>query len=558
MLQRYNKDKFFCVSLDYNFGMTYLTMDVKIFISATLLLNLLFACSSNIEHETETVLEELDEAIGSRQSIEASKLERIERYYDMLEEAVSDTSRYFILDTLYSEYYQYDIDKAIYYAREKLDLAKGMNSKNLLYDAMFDLADRYALSGMYAEVLGIMERIDLNDVDASQKPTYYHIYNTLYNGMEASSDDKVLAAEYRRLKSRYRSLLLETLGKDDISHIYVETEIKLEEKGKEQEVIWLLQSMCESDALSVHERGIIYYILAKAWLESGNREKAILYFAKSALHDMKIPVKEYKSLYELAGLLYDCGDIGRAYAYITRSLNDAISANAAINMQSIYSMLPIISGSYNREMAKNKKQVEYFLYGISLLTIVLIVAVALTIRSSRRLSHANAKLKEYVGMLQESNNIKESYIGRYIDMCSYYIGGLERYRSQLRKCAKSDGFAVLMEKLRSSEFIDKELEDFYAQFDATFLDLFPDFVEQLNALLQPDKRIEYKSKDGILTTELRVAALIRLGVNDSVKIAYFLRRSVSTIYNYRVKMRNSSLSDRESFENQIMHIGKVV
>ena len=142
-------------------------------------------------------------------------------------------------------------------------------------------------------------------------------------------------------------------------------------------------------------------------------------------------------------------------------------------------------------------------------------------------------------------------------MCSYYIGGLEKYRSQLRKTARTGGFAAVSESLKSTDFIEKELQEFYAQFDATFLALFPDFVEQLNGLLQPDKQIECKSKDGILTTELRVAALIRLGVTDSVKIAYFLRRSVSTIYNYRVKMRNAALSDREEFEKQIMLIGRL-
>ena len=104
-------------------------------------------------------------------------------------------------------------------------------------------------------------------------------------------------------------------------------------------------------------------------------------------------------------------------------------------------------------------------------------------------------------------------------MCSYYIGGLEKYRSQLRKTARTGGFAAVSESLKSTDFIEKELQEFYAQFDATFLALFPDFVEQLNGLLQPDKQIECKSKDGILTTELRVAALIRLGVTDSVKIA---------------------------------------
>ena len=113
----------------------------------------------------------------------------------------------------------------------------------------------------------------------------------------------------------------------------------------------------------------------------------------------------------------------------------------------------------------------------------------------------------------------------------------------------------MQKELRSTDIIDKELSDFYAQFDATFLDLFPDFISQLNSLMKPDRQIE--TKDGLLTTELRVCALIRLGVTDSVKISEFLRRSVSTIYNYRVKMRNSATNGREDFENEIMKIGKL-
>ena len=284
---------------------------------------------------------------------------------------------------------------------------------------------------------------------------------------------------------------------------------------------------------------------------------AIYNLAKSALFDLETPVKEYKSLHELSSLLYKHGDVDRAYRYITRSVNDAMASNAAINKQSTYTLLPIIYSAYNNEMVKNQRQMRNYLAGISLLSIALAAAIFFTIRGNKKISQANAKLKEYVSLLQESNNIKESYIGRYLDMCSYYIGGLERYRSALRKSAKNGGFQEVNEMLKSGDFIDKELNEFYAQFDASFLNLFPDFVEQLNGLLQPDKRIECKSKDGILNTELRVAALIRLGVNDSVKIAYFLRRSVSTIYNYRVKMRNSALSDREEFEKQIMHIGRL-
>ena len=269
-------------------------------------------------------------------------------------------------------------------------------------------------------------------------------------------------------------------------------------------------------------------------------------------------------------LLYEKGDVRRAYRYITRSVNDAMTANARINIQSINKLLPIISDSYNIQMRRNQKQLKEMLGGISILAVLLAAAIVTLMKFMKKVSVAerltrekndelqkvNGRLHEYIIMLQEANEIKESYLARYLDMCSDYIEGLERYRSQLRKAAKNGGFAEIMENLRNGDFIEKELQEFYAQFDTTFLDLFPDFISQMNTLLQPDKRLEDTSREGSLSTELRVMALIRLGVKDSVKIAHFLRRSSSTIYNYRVKLRNAAL-DREGFEKQIMRIGRL-
>ena len=141
-------------------------------------------------------------------------------------------------------------------------------------------------------------------------------------------------------------------------------------------------------------------------------------------------------------------------------------------------------------------------------------------------------------------------------MCSDYIDGMDRYRSSIRKIAKEEGEHALLNALKSKEFMEQELEGFYAQFDETFLELFPDFIPQLNELLQEDRQVKTSVKNKSLTTELRILALIRLGVNDSVRIAHFLRRSVSTIYNYRVKMKNSAKGDREEFEKSLLNIGK--
>jgi hypothetical protein len=182
-----------------------------------------------------------------------------------------------------------------------------------------------------------------------------------------------------------------------------------------------------------------------------------------------------------------------------------------------------------------------------------LVAERQTKESNQMLQQLTDQLQKNVNILQETNQVKEMYLGRYLNMCSEYIDGLEKYRTSLRKAIKDGEDA--MTALKSKEFMEKALNDFYNQFDATFLDLFPDFISQLNELLQEDKKVSYHSKERLLTTELRVLALIRLGVDDSVKIASFLRRSVSTVYNYRVKMRNASVCDREDFENRIMDIG---
>ena len=197
---------------------------------------------------------------------------------------------------------------------------------------------------------------------------------------------------------------------------------------------------------------------------------------------------------------------------------------------------------------------------LAILIIVLIkernrvlIAEKLTKESNQRLQQLTEELQRNVRILKETDQVKDLYLGRYLNMCSEYIDGLEKYRTSLRKVAREG--EDIISALKSKDFIEKALEDFYNQFDATFLDLFPDFISQLNELLQDDKKVTYHSKERLLTTELRVLALIRLGVDDSVKIASFLRRSVSTVYNYRVKMRNASVCDRDEFEKRVMEIG---
>lgn len=542
---------------------------IRNFLYFLALVSVLSGCCSEKDRQIRDTLKELDDVISRQEEIESAKDSYIELIKGRYSEAMSPDEKYTILDELYNEYYNYNIDSAIFYARTKLDIAFDAAEQDLVDDAILDIADRYVMSGMYLAAHDIISEISADRLDVLLVPRYYHIWHSLYTGLEDGCDDPVQKTEYRKLKQQYREQLFSLLGKDDISRLYVMADIYVDE-GRADKLLDTLNAKFNED-IPIHDKAVLSYIYANISDSYGHDDDATLYFAKSAIFDLMTPVHEYKSLYELASKLYDAGDIKRAYRYISRSINDAITANALINIQSINRSLPIISRSYHTQMLHNRRQLSVLSGILGIMAVLLIGAVIVTLKEQRKARQAgkrtseineelkaiNRKMEEYILLLKESNNIKEIYIGRYIDLCSEYIGRMERYRSMLNRTARTEGFEAVRNALKSSEFIDKELNEFYEQFDATFLQLFPDFIKDINALLQPDKRIELKTRDGIMTTELRIFALIRLGITDSVKIAEFLRRSVSTVYNYRVKMRNAALNSREDFEKQIMGIGKL-
>ena len=526
---------------------------------------ILCGCSGRVRHsyEVEAALKSLDQVISSKEMIEGQKENRILRLRAGISSAVSDVERYGIYNDLFNEYFQYNIDSTISYAYRKIELAESSGNDELIKDAVLDLADRYAMSGQYDAILSLFGEYDYQWLEEAR---YLSILNTVYSNLSKSSNDLVLAMKYSRAKDEYQQQLLSTLNDDDIGRIFIQTDILLE-NNKAQEVLDLLLPWVTSNDPALEDQGVIYYTMARAYSMIGDNENAILWYAKSAQSDLLVPKYEYRSLYELARCLYEKNDIERAYTYITRSVQDAVRSNAQLHKQFSYQILPVISSSYDKFVSqKNRAIVSALLASCILLFFLVILSVFLikernrvlvaerqTKESNLMLQQLTDQLQKNVNILQETNQVKEMYLGRYLNMCSEYIDGLEKYRTSLRKAIKDGEDA--MNALKSKEFMEKALNDFYNQFDATFLDLFPDFISQLNELLQEEKKVSYHSKERLLTTELRVLALIRLGVDDSVKIASFLRRSVSTVYNYRVKMRNASVCDREDFENRIMDIG---
>lgn len=508
-------------------------------------------------------LEALDHTVACRETIERAKRDRIESIDRRLDFA--DTlAAYARLDTLLEECGKYDIDAALGYARRKAELAAAAQDGRMMRCSASDLATLYARCGNYVEAIEITGRIDTAGMDDSERYRYHNALYTIYEGMSLVAIDEADRSEYlQRLAAERASLAALFMPSE-----FVRAEI-MRTEGNDSSALRLLHSMPHDRREPSHARAIWAYSVAQSHLNTGHRDSAIYYLAMSAECDLRTPVHEYRSLYELAALLFERGDVERAYEYINHSLEDAGQTNARINIHSINRLLPIITRSYNTLMEGKQHRLNIMLTALSLLAVLLAVAMLRLRRDNRRatraerieartneeLKAANAELRRMNALLHEANDLKESYLCTYIDLCSDYIGRIDEYRRELSGVARSGGAAQLMETLKSNARIDRELKSFYERFDRSFLDLFPDFIDRFNELLRPECRVSQPDGE-LLSTELRVFALIRLGITDSVKIAAFLRRSVTTVYNYRVKMRNAAAGDREGFEHRVESVAR--
>lgn len=524
-------------------------------------------------NDIDSLLKVLDSSVDNYQVFSNQKEEQLNKLKELLRYTNNDDQRYKICGQLYDDYKSYKSDSALTYAQKKLQIAEKMNNRWNLTDAKLNLASIMGTSGMYKESMDILETINIQD-NPDLKAYYFHVYRTVYGFMADYTVSTREKERYNKLVSNFRDSLLVVNPPNSETHIMVKTDQLIANK-KSDEAIKILLTYYPTIKNDKHTRAIIAYCISVTYQKQQNRENEKKWLIISAINDIQSATKDYISLRSLAFLLYKEGDIDRAYKYIKRSLEDALFCNARLRTYEISQMLPIINQAYQHQSQARQRQLIISLISISLLSVFLLIAVLSVYRQMRKLSVArkdlsqankllndlnkelsetNKLLKHSNETLSEANLIKEEYIGRYIDQCSAYIDKLDDYRRLLNKTATAGKIDDLIQTIKSKQFIEDELKEFYTNFDSTFLQLFPTFVEEFSALLVDNEEIQLKSGE-LLNTELRIFALIRLGISDSVKISHFLRYSLSTIYNYRTKLRNKSAVPRDEFESYVMKIG---
>ena len=537
----------------------------------------LLVFSAFSKNDTDSLLNILDKTVGNYQYFSQLKEERISKFKESLRITVSESQKYEICGKLYDEYSSYKSDSALIYARLKLQIAEKLNDKRSLTDARLNLASIMGTAGLYKEAMDILSTISISTAP-DLKAYYFHIYRTIYGYMADYTVSSQEKKKYEKIIDAFRDSLLLVNPPQTGTHVMVKTDQLIVSKQYDEALVILLNYFPTIKEDDYHTKAIISYSIALAYEGKSQRNLEKHWLALSAINDIKCSTKEYISLRNLAFLLYEDGDIDRAYNYMKRSLDDALFCNARLRTYEISRMMPIIDKAYQHQTESKQRQMLITIISISILSILLAIAVFFVYRQMKKLAIArknlsqandklnslnyelskiNIELRDANLTLSESNLIKEEYIGRYMDQCSEYIDKLDNYRRMLNKTASSGKTEELIKELKSKDFIDEELREFYNNFDITFLQLFPAFVEDFKSLLIDDEYVQLKTGQ-LLNTELRIYALIRLGISDSVKISHFLRCSLSTIYNYRTKIRNKASGNRDEFEEKVMQIGLAI
>ena len=523
----------------------------------------------------DSLLLKLDQAIKERPIYREQKELKLVELKRQLHRQIPDEERFAILGTLLDEYRSFNTDSALHMAEEREQIAIRLGNREYIDNARMNKADVLGMTGMYKEVMDLMRNIHIDRLPVDIHPYYYHIYRTVYGLM---ADYAVTAYEkklYTELTDKYRDSLL-LVNKDNLLiHTLIQSD-QYNVRNEYDKAIRLLTDYLALQKDYEHDVAICAYTLSESYRLKGDKEKEKEYLIVSAMADMKTAVREYISLRKLAVLLYQEGDIERAYSYVKICMEDAAACNARLRKLEILEIFPIINDAYQQKTEKQQEQMKWALVSISLLSLFLLLAIFYVYKQMKKVAAArrevidankrlkelndelhlsNAQLKEANHSIAENSYLKEEYIGRYMDQCSVYLEKMDNYRRSLGKIAATGNVEELYKNIKSSKFIEGELKEFYTNFDNTFLQLFPTFVEDFNALLADDEQISLKAGER-MNTELRIFALIRLGITDSVKIAQFLRYSVTTIYNYRTKVRNKAAGDRDLLEQEVMTIGK--
>lgn len=530
-----------------------------------LFLFLLFIISCPKGHSAtqhlDTMLIRLDTYLKDSELYVGQKEKQIAEWRQQLYEAVSDEKRYDACIHLFDEYKSYKYDSAYAYANKSLELAGKLHNRGYVAEANGRIVFCLLSSGLFKEAFDVINKIDITDVPLSGRIAYYSLCSRLYYDIADYNHEVPFQHEYIAKGSAYADSLLKLLPEKSLGWWYAIGQKQMKEENHDAS-IRSFTTLLQRDDIDVRTEAIVSSSLGWMYSGRGDKERAMIYLTRAAIADIRSATKETTALRVLAGLLYERGDINRANNYVRQALGDANFYNARHRKIEIGDILPIIEQDRFDIMKKQRNVLIGFVSLVSVLFVLLLVATLIIYKQMKKLHTArctieerNLQLQQTNKQLSEVNNIKDEYIGYSFYLNSEYIEKMESLYKMINRKIAARQFEDLRTSFKEAD-LNRERDNMYASFDETFLKLFPGFIASYNKLF-PDKERARDENEKTLTPEMRIFALIRLGICETERIAKFLNYSVHTINTYKTRVKNKSLVANDQFETKIMEIDPV-
>ncbi len=527
---------------------------------ALLLLFMIGVSSVFAADDTGKLYAELDALLLKRDDFCRAKEARIDSIKSLKKGVNSYSGLFGLYNDVFLEYYTYRSDSASHYLSLAEEMAVRLSVEKYIDMCKINRSLLLATTGYFSQSLDVLKEIDRARLDSSLLFDYYSAYEWVYSVWSEYSADDAFAVGFRNKEMIYNDSILQVLEPASKEFMYWSGELNAR-KGNQYEAQKFYEKALEGLKVDTRLYACVTCGLAFAHKRQGNMKDYEKYLIMSAISDITCPLKENLSMQELAMLLYQNPepDLLRANRYINYSMEDAMFYNNRLRMLEIAKKFPPIVNTYQNKWIEKNTVLVRAVYFISFLGILLVLAMLYIFRQLKLLraqrtivTDMNEQLKELNAELLKTNRTREEYVSLFIELCAAYIDKLNKYQDLVKRKVKAKQVDDLLKIANSSKMSDSDARQFFVNFDTAFLTLYPNFVSEFNMLLREGEEI-VPAKGEILNTELRIYALVRLGIKDSSRIATLLFYSPQTIYNYRTTVKNKA-KNREEFEEQVKKV----
>ena len=539
------------------------------FLLVPVLLLIATICSAS-QQSNQALYHTLDSLIANYNQLTAEKERRVTNIKDGVRGIkLSPEQQYGLNQRLYDEYVAYKFDSAFYYIEKNVNALSASADHDRFAASAVRMAHILAVTGLFDRARRLLDKVNPDSISDQQKIAYYTQQSELNLYRSEMAQFTNYFYDYIKRAQYYRQLVMQIAPKDSYDYVFNRATY-ICEAGDTEEAIRILEAYLNKTEQGTRIYSIITSTLAFFYQKKGVPEKQEYYLLLSAISDERSAIRENNSLRSLSELLMDRGNYDDAYRYLLQAISEAKFYGSRIRLMQVGRMAPQILQLYDAERTRTQQRTSLLLMVISFISIILAGIIVYTLILYRKKHAAGLKIIEMNKMLashseeiesvntqmKEANRIKEEYIGRFLELSSQLISDSEQRLKQLNRLARERKLEELYAELKTMEPVNKGIRKFHSHFDTAFLNIYPNFISEVNNLLNPECRFDVE-QDGTpvkhLSTELRVLALIRLDITDNQEIADILRSSITTIYTYRSKIKARAIN-KESFEDDVRKI----